>query len=173
MIDFVLFLGAALSPSFTYANEERGNYEADVFRVDQDGGPQATVEDLIREEPDTSDREVLSIQPGPDDDKITITLLNGNDGQVKTAYFYRMDLPREENSWICASCRSGFRSITVQWVGLLAGGRQSAPNGSEWVEFGTAALGSNHLKSNSFHCATLIRCRRTEDDLSQHGAGRR
>ena len=97
----MLFFGAALSPSFTYTNEERGNYEAEVFRVDKERGPKATVEDLIREEPDTSDREVSSIQPGPEYDEITITLLNGNDGRVKTAYFYRMDLPREENSWIC------------------------------------------------------------------------
>jgi len=63
LIDFVLFFGAALSPSFTYTNEERGNYEAEVFRVDKERGPKATVEDLIREEPDTSDREVSQFNP--------------------------------------------------------------------------------------------------------------
>lgn len=101
MLKLLLFLAASLNPAFSFSNEERGAFEADMFWVSTKEEVQITLDKLINQEPEQLERATSVFQPERGG-KVSITTLRNGAGVATTAYIYRV-VPRHEgdNGHIC------------------------------------------------------------------------
>lgn len=130
VIIFLLLFTLSLSPEFSFSNQQRGEYEADVFRFTQDETLNDTLEHLIAQEPIQLERVTSLVEIG-EGEEATITMLRNNIGGNETAYLYRLDLPADQNEWICRiqidpENGPGFER-TLRWCLSFIGGNSYRP----------------------------------------------
>lgn len=138
MIDILMLLSvAALEPSFSFSNPEKGEFEADICSVKPAERTEETLASLMTEESselERSTRKMILV----DGDELIVTTLRGEDGIAKSAYLYRLDLTEDEKKWVCRvrfdpNWGAGL-VITMRWCISFIGGDAYRP---------TVKIGSN------------------------------
>lgn len=118
MLKLLLLIGASLTPALSFSHEDRGGHEADLFRVPSAEEPRITLEQLIGQEPVSSNRATSAFQ-AEQGSKVEMTTLRNAAGVATTAFLYSVVSGAEDEGYICRiridpQSEVGF-SRTMKW----------------------------------------------------------
>lgn len=100
MFKLLLLVGASLAPAFSFSNEDRGDHEADIFRVPSAEETKATLEQLIDQESEPL-RRTTSAREHSQVGQIAMTTLQYGEGGEAIAYLYHDVSSAEGSDYIC------------------------------------------------------------------------
>ncbi|MGB7374460.1 hypothetical protein [Pontixanthobacter sp.] len=130
MFEAFVLLATISSPDFTLTHPARGAFEADIFAINAEQTTDQTLELLIAEEKADLQNTVAEVPIG-EDDELTVTTLRDTEGSPIAAYFYRLDMPETDRSWVCRIrfSREGGPGLarSARWCLSFIGGAEYRP----------------------------------------------